>query len=203
MGDPTKFKYISEYYAFNISLVILLVSELFIYFYTYQKSRGKKANNKDRGTKWLLYLNFIACIMLSFYCVSHAAPKVIRQAVFPSFVADIGIILILVGIVIRVKSVLTLKKFFTLNVQTAKEQRLITSGLYHKVRHPAYSGSIVSLLGVSLSLRSVLSTCLVLACCIVCYHVRIKVEEKALQEQFSEEYAAYKKKTYRLFPYIF
>lgn len=203
MGDPTKFKYILEYYAFNISLVSLPISELFIYFYTYQKSRGQKADNKDRGTKWLLYLNFIACIMISFYFVSHAAPDAVRKVVFPSYVADVGIILIICGIIIRIKSVLTLKKFFTLNVQTAKEQHLITSGLYRKIRHPAYSGSIVSLLGVALSLRSVISTCLVLVCCVVCYQVRIKVEEKALQEQFPEEYAAYKKHTYKLFPYIF
>ena len=71
------------------------------------------------------------------------------------------------------------------------------------VRHPAYSGSILSLLGVALAFRNIAAVCLVLFCCLICYSARIRVEEKALQAQFGAEYEAYKRRTYKLLPYIF
>lgn len=71
------------------------------------------------------------------------------------------------------------------------------------VRHPAYSGSILSLFGAALAFRNIAAVCLVPFCSLICYSTRIRVEEKALEAQFGKEYADYKRSTYRLFPYIF
>ena len=203
MGDPTEFRYLWEYYAFHIVFVCLLLSELFIFFYTMQRGSRTQTAKGDHGTKWLLYGNFAVCLFISIYSVSRAAPALLRQLVFPPFAADIGTACIAAGIVIRISAVLTLKKAFTLHVQTAVGQQLVTSGLYHAVRHPAYSGSILSLLGVALAFRNIPAVCLVLFCCLICYSARIRVEEKALEAQFGKEYADYKRSTYRLFPHIF
>ena len=202
MGDPTKFNYIWEYDLFNFALLMLSVSEIFIFAYTYRKKDGKEIS-RDRGTKWLLYLNFIVCILISFYNVSKKAFNFIRMMKLPGFCIELGICLMLLGIVIRVSAVLTLRKAFTLNVQVTSRQRLITSGLYRKIRHPAYTGSILSLLGVALALRNLVSVGIVLVCCLVCYQIRIAVEEVALEIRFKEEYILYKHNTYKLFPYIF
>lgn len=174
MGDLTKFRYIWEYYAFHAAVVLLLLVELFIFIYTIRRN---------------------SC--------TQAAPVLLRQMMFSPFVADIGIIFILAGIVIRLCAVLTLKKAFTLHVQTSAGQHLVTSGLYHVIRHPAYSGSVLSLFGVALALRNIVAVCLVLFGCLICYGMRIRVEEKALQAQFGKEYADYKRSTYKLLPYIF
>lgn len=37
MGDPTKFHSLGEYYAFHVVFACLLLSELFIFFYTRQR----------------------------------------------------------------------------------------------------------------------------------------------------------------------
>lgn len=202
MGDPTKFNYIWEYDLFNFALLMLSVSEILIFAYTYRKKDGKEIR-RDRGTKWLLYLNFIVCILISFYNVSKKAFNFIRMVKLPGFCIELGICLMLVGIVIRVSAVLTLRKAFTLNVQVTSRQKLITSGLYRKIRHPAYTGSILSLLGIALALRNLISVGIVLVCCLVCYQIRIAVEEVALEIRFKEEYILYKHNTYKLFPYIF
>lgn len=202
MGDPTKFNYIWEYDLFNFALLMLSVSEIFIFVYTYRKKDGKEIS-RDRGTKWLLYLNFIVCILISFYNVSKKAFNFIRMMKLPGFCIELGICLMLLGIVIRVSAVLTLRKAFTLNVQITSRQRLITSSLYRKIRHPAYTGSILSLLGIALALRDLVSVGIVLVCCLVCYQIRIAVEEVALEIRFKEEYILYKHNTYKLFPYIF
>ena len=142
MGDPTKFHSLWEYYAFNVVFTCLLLSELFIFFYTRQRDSCTQTAKRDHGTKWLLYGNFAFCLLVSICSVSQTAPTLLRQMVFPPFVADIGTAFTAAGITIRLSAVLTLKKAFTLHVQTAAGQHLVRTGLYHAVRHPAYSGSV-------------------------------------------------------------
>ena len=176
MGDMTKFNSAIEYYIFNVLLMCLLISEIFIFFYTRSKqNRTEKIDTRDLGTKWLLYLNFVFCLIISFLCISQKAPFCIRELTLPAYFAKIGMLIIAVGICIRIKAVLTLKKAFTLNVQISKEQQLITNGMYKLI---------------------------VAICSFVCYQIRINVEEAVLQKYF-KEYNLYKEKTYKLFPYIY
>lgn len=202
MGDPTKFSNLNTYYAFNFGCVILILSELFIFIYTFQK-KEKKGFDTDRGTKWLLYINFLFCIFISFILVSKQVPLSIRDTIFPTGFSFVGICIIYIGIVIRVGAVLSLKRNFTLNVQTKSSQQLIKTGLYKYIRHPAYTGSILSLLGVSLALKDVYATILVFISCMICYHFRIIVEEDVLLNHFNEEYYDYKQHTKKLFPKIY
>ena len=202
MGDPTKFYYIWEYNLFNFALLMLFISEIFIFVYAHEK-KDRKVISRDRGTKWLLYLNFIVCIFISFYNVSKKAFDFIRMMKLPGFCIELGIGLMLLGIVIRVSAVLTLRKAFTLNVQVTSRQKLITLGLYQKIRHPAYTGNILSLVGVALALRNLLSVITVFCCCIICYQIRITVEETVLKNRFGDEYTSYQHNTYKLFPFIF
>lgn len=118
MGDMTKFNSAIEYYIFNVLLMCLLISEIFIFFYTRSKqNRTEKIDTRDLGTKWLLYLNFVFCLIISFLCISQKAPFCIRELTLPAYFAKIGMLITAVGICIRIKAVLTLKKAFTLNVQ--------------------------------------------------------------------------------------
>ena len=61
-----------------------------------------------------------------FYNVSKKAFTFIRMMKLPGFCIELGICLMLLGIVIRVSAVLTLRKAFTLNVQITSRQRLKT-----------------------------------------------------------------------------
>lgn len=110
MGDPTKFHSLWEYYAFNVVFTCLLLSELFIFFYTRQRDSCTQTAKRDHGTKWLLYGNFAFCLLVSICSVSQTAPTLLRQMVFPPFVADIGTAFTATGITIRLSAVLTLKK---------------------------------------------------------------------------------------------
>ncbi|WP_406542699.1 methyltransferase family protein [Clostridium ljungdahlii] len=61
---------------------------------------------------------------------------------------------------------------------------------------------MLSLLGIAFSLRNILAPIVVLVICVLCYGIRIKVEEKALREQFKKEFEDYCKRTYCLFPFV-
>lgn len=202
MGDPTKFSNLITYYIFNLGFVILILSELFIFIYTYQK-KEKKGFDTDKGTKWLLYINSFFCIFVSLILVSKQVPSDIKDTMFPPIFSFIGICIIYIGIVIRVGAVLSLKRNFTLDVQTKNSQQLIKTGLYKYIRHPAYTGSILSLLGISLAFKNIYATIFVFISCMICYHIRIRIKEKVLLNHFKEEYCNYKRHTKKLFPKIY
>jgi protein-S-isoprenylcysteine O-methyltransferase Ste14 len=181
----------------------MILAEVFIYFYTTNKNKSnEKINKTDKGSKWLLMINFYVCIYISFFMVSVSVAEKIRNLVLPNIFSYIGVVLMLIGIVIRLAAVLTLKRAFTLSVQTANTQHLITNGIYHKVRNPAYTGSICSLIGTSVGLRNVIAILVVFILSMICYMIRINIEEKALRMHFGEEFIDYKRHTYHLIPYI-
>jgi len=203
MCDPAKFSNLGLFYIFHLILLLMILAEVFIIFYTYQKNTGiERVNKADKGSKWLLIFNFYICIYVSFYMVGHNVPDSIRNLKLPAMFSYFGVVLMFAGIAIRLWAVLTLKRAFTLSVQTEKSQHLITTGIYKKVRNPAYTGSICSLLGTGIGLRSWFALIIIIVLSFICYSVRIGIEEKALINHFGEEFNDYKKYTYRLIPYI-
>lgn len=132
----------------------------------------------------------------------NSEKKTMSTFILPVYFFWIGVVLTIVGIFIRIYSVWTLRKYFTLNVQVATEQNIVKTGPYKYIRHPAYTGSIITLLGIAVSFRSPLSIIATVIIIAVVYGYRIKVEEKALEKSFGFSYEDYEKQTWRLIPHI-
>lgn len=193
----------SEYNIYSYSAGFMILSELLIWFFT---SGGFTRNRKHHSmdiTMWFVITAWCGSFLISYYFRDEDVSIEIRNRLLPHFFYHIGILFILGGTVLRDLSVLTLRRAFTLNVQTTENQHLIQTGLYRFVRNPAYTGSILSLLGISFALRSIYSPVIVLLLCLLCYSVRIKKEESELSIRFGEEFQKYKKRTWRLIPYIY
>lgn len=77
---------------------------------------------------------------------------------------------------------------------------LVRHGLYRYVRHPVYTGEIVTTAGIALPLQS-LWALVVFAIFVLLQYVRTRYEEAALTRHFPE-YALYRKNTGRFFPGI-
>ena len=77
------------------------------------------------------------------------------------------------------------------------EEQRIDSGIYHWIRHPAYFGGILAVVGIVLSLRSLIAVLLVLIISIFAYGVRISYEEKLLIKEFGEKYLQYRERSFR------
>lgn len=77
-------------------------------------------------------------------------------------------------------------------------QTIVQNGPYRWVRHPAYTGSILTLIGFALGL-TLIASLVILVICFVGFLYRIQVEEKALVEVFGKEYQEYMQRTWRLF----
>ena len=204
MGDSSKFASITEYNVFMYALGLLFVSEFVIWLLASRGSRDHSKKRSDNGTFWLLILGWVSSMTAGAFFRSQGVPQFMRNWLLPHVTCYIGILCIVAGVVIRCTAVLTLKRAFTLSVQISDDQHLIQTGLYRIVRNPAYTGSIISLLGVSLSYVHVLGIISVFVICLICYGIRIHIEEKAMFTQFQQEFEEYCKHTkYRLIPGIY
>jgi protein-S-isoprenylcysteine O-methyltransferase Ste14 len=81
------------------------------------------------------------------------------------------------------------------------EPELVTSGPYHLVRHPIYSGILVAGVGTAVALSWMWLTAVALAGIYFVYSAI--VEERYLTEQFPDTYRTYKRSTKMLVPFVF
>jgi protein-S-isoprenylcysteine O-methyltransferase Ste14 len=80
------------------------------------------------------------------------------------------------------------------------EPELVTSGPYHFVRHPIYSGILLAAAGTAVALSWTWLIAVALAGIYFVYSA--SVEERYLTEQFPDAYPLYKRSTKRLVPFL-
>jgi len=111
---------------------------------------------------------------------------------------SIGILLFVLGFILIIFA------FFKIGVIPAvrKKSNLITTGVYRVVRHPIYSGTLISVLGWTILLKSIISI-VYFPFLFLWYFLGTFVEERILIEQYGDQYLDYKKKvTKRFIPFI-
>jgi protein-S-isoprenylcysteine O-methyltransferase Ste14 len=118
-------------------------------------------------------------------------------------IAVLGLALLLVGIIIRSTAIYTLGKYFTGTVLIKNDHRLIRSGLYKHLRHPAYTGALLAHLGLGLSFSNWISLALSVVPFSIAAWYRMHIEERALTEAFGEAYITYSRSTTRLIPKLY
>jgi protein-S-isoprenylcysteine O-methyltransferase Ste14 len=115
----------------------------------------------------------------------------------------LGLAMMVMGMGFRLWAVATLRSFFSYTVQIKTGHRVIQSGPYRFVRHPAYAGTLLTLVGVGFALQSWGAVLLIAFVFTLVFGYRIRVEEQALAGSLGEEYLSYARKVKRLIPFIF
>ena len=128
--------------------------------------------------------------------VPGAAVTLARPEIFA-----LGLIVALAGIAFRWYAIARLGRFFTTRVMVASDQTVVDTGPYRLVRHPSYTGALLTVFGVLLSNTNWLTlACFLLA--IPGFAYRMWVEEKALANGLGQPYRDYMRRTKRLIPYV-
>jgi protein-S-isoprenylcysteine O-methyltransferase Ste14 len=130
-------------------------------------------------------------------------PSAIGYSPGKNLVFCAGICLMIAGTAFRWYSARLLGQYFTFDVATQRGQALIETGPYKYVRHPSYSGALVSLFGFGLALGNWASLIAAVSCLGGAYAYRIPVEEAALSAALGESYRRYMRRTWRLVPFLF
>jgi len=91
---------------------------------------------------------------------------------------------------------------FNIQPEVKKEALLITKGPYKVLRNPMYSGLILFFGATVIETLDIINISVFVILIIVLLS-KIRLEEKYLSQKFGSSYNEYKKKSYRLFPFIF
>lgn len=182
---------------FYITYFIWILSEILLNRLMRSGKTDKKAT--DNHTELLLWITIITAITLATYVSLTTIHPIFSRNGFET----IGVVIILIGIVIRFIAIKQLGRFFTVDVTIRENHQLLQSGLYTYIRHPSYTGALLSFLGFGISLNNWLSLLLVFTPVLLMFIKRMNVEEHVLTQQFGQQYLTYISKTKRIIPMVY
>ncbi|MGF6667693.1 methyltransferase family protein [Pseudomonas fluorescens] len=113
-----------------------------------------------------------------------------------------GALLFIIGGALRLWPVFVLGRRFSGLVAIQPGHRLVTDGIYQRLRNPSYLGLVINAVGWALAFRSLVGL-LLAALTLIPLIARIHSEEALLRGQFGAEYDAYCARSWRLLPGVY
>jgi len=138
---------------------------------------------------WLFGSTFPGCL---WYPLAVLTGEDLFTSVFLGFILPASNLIILMGILLII--------FGWRKIYRAKG-KLVTTGIYGRVRHPQYLGFLLLTLGMNI-LWVTISTLLLWPVLAILYYRLAKKEDKQLEERFGEEYRKYELNVPMLIPRI-
>src|SRR5437763_11578167 len=133
----------------SVSLLLglfYLISELLLTV-TY-RSRSRTGTKQDRSTLRVVWLVIVVSVAGVYVAKQWQAAALPHQR---SFVFT-GVVLFIAGLLLRWWAIITLGRFFTVDVTIEKDHELVERGPFRMVRHPSYTGVLLAFVGLALSL---------------------------------------------------
>ena len=158
------------------------------------------------GSRWLWWreiavrLGFFALVVLALQVGALPGVSLYTLDQGPA-VSWLGLILCASGIVLAILARAHLDHSRQTTGLDGESSELLTTGPYALVRHPLYGGLLLAMLGSAIA-QSLLWL-LPLVVYGPLFFLSARREENVLLEQFSEGYAAYRRRTKMLLPFLF
>ena len=115
----------------------------------------------------------------------------------------VGTTVIAAGVILRRSAARSLGSSFAVRLGTRGDQRLVDSGPYRWIRHPNYAGLLLVAIGTALGLASPSALATTIGLWLPIVVVRIRREERMLDERFGRAYGNYQERTWRLLPGLY
>jgi protein-S-isoprenylcysteine O-methyltransferase Ste14 len=182
---------------FDTAYFVWIASELFgAVLVPRLRRRGATQTRRDRGSGPLIILTVFVSIILAL-SFGYAGIGVI-----PDWAFYLGVFLMFLGIIVRQWAIAVLGRFFSLTVRVAEDHRVVDKGPYRLVRHPSYTGVLITFIGLALAVQSWGALLVLLGVFSLSFGYRMRVEERTLQSELGEDYARYMRRTKRLIPFL-
>jgi protein-S-isoprenylcysteine O-methyltransferase Ste14 len=165
-----------------------------------RRGRSKTGEKQDQSTLLVIWIVIMISIGAGVFIAGNW-----RAGALPygREIAAAGVVLFAVGLIFRWWAIVTLGRFFTVDVTIEKDHELVERGPFRLVRHPSYSGVLLAFVGWALTLRNWGAILVVLVPIFIAFVRRMNVEEEALSRALGERYREYMKRTKRLVPFIY
>jgi len=182
---------------FIITWSVWFISEIVLNRLLRAGTKDKK--DKDKGSLGIIWITIGIAIPLGIVSSIFFNIPISHLRITPY----VGLFIIIAGMILRFISIWSLGKFFTVDVTIRDNHKIKQDGLYRIIRHPSYTGMLLSFIGLGISINNWISLLTISILVTTAMLYRIKIEERALKEQFGLEYSDYMKRTYRLIPWIY
>jgi len=139
----------------------------------------------------------LGAVALAYYQPASMGEENLRTVFY------VGIVITLSGTFLRMHCWKMLGEFFTHTVTIASNHQVINIGAYRFLRHPAYLGGWLNLIGLGLIMGNFASLALISIGGFFLFHYRITVEEQALQSALGEQYTRFMQTRKRLIPFVY
>jgi len=182
---------------FDFAIFVLIASEIFGAALVPQlRRRSATRVKRDRGSRVLITFAILVSMLIAFY-FGYA-----NVGGLPDWIFYVGIFLMFLGVLVRQYAIAILGRFFSLSVEIAEDQKVVDKGPYRLVRHPSYTGVLITSIGLGLAVQSLGALLVLLLFFGISFGYRMYVEERTLLSALGQDYASYMKKTKRLVPFI-
>ena len=165
------------------------------------KAARKDAAVQDRGSMVLLVGLLWFGVALNFALAGLFPAAALSWQHTTLF--GIGISFMLLGVALRWYAIRILGSYFTRDVAVSADQKVVQGGPYRYIRHPAYSGTFLTMLGVGLALTNWAGLVALLLCVLAGHLYRVSIEEEALLQAIGQPYVEYMQRTKRFIPWVF
>jgi protein-S-isoprenylcysteine O-methyltransferase Ste14 len=111
-----------------------------------------------------------------------------------------GIACLAVGLWFFYRSHADLGTNWSITLEVREQHRLITDGIYRRIRHPMYMALLLHSVGQALVIPNWVAGPSYLITMGILFAFRFRAEERMMLDQFGDQYAAYMARTKRLVP---
>ena len=113
-----------------------------------------------------------------------------------------GVVCFVIGLWLFYRSHADLGTNWSITLEEREQHRLITQGVYRRIRHPMSSALLLYSLGHAFVIPNWVAGPSNLVAFAVLFALRVRPEERMMMNEFGTEYAAYSARTKRLVPGI-
>jgi protein-S-isoprenylcysteine O-methyltransferase len=156
--------------------------------------------SQDRSTKWVIAVGTRVALVAALL-IALRVPA-LRAGANDWWTLGLGVAIVLAGVALRAWAIVTLGRYFRREVTIEPGQELVRRGPYRWLRHPSYTGILLSFFGLGLAFGSWASAAVALLVMGAGILPRIRVEEHALAGAFGTAYTEYAAATWRLLPHV-
>jgi protein-S-isoprenylcysteine O-methyltransferase len=159
---------------------------------------GTNEIRKHRRAFWVVLPALIAWFVYLPYADRHQIATSNSSAL-----RWLGLALFGIAFWLRIESIRAQGPQFSCAVAIQEQHRLTTSGPYRWMRHPAYTGVIGIVAGLSLVFANPVAALIMTGLVWIWMETRIRDEERLLLEKFGLEFSHYARHTRKLIPFVY
>ena len=176
--------------------VVILAGWVAFWIYWLAASIGVKAGQ----TRWTRFAGIRVGIILVVLLLLRARAVKEQTVTNNPWLQGIGLALFFLGLALAIWARVYLGRNWGMPMSQKVDPELVTTGPYHSIRHPIYSGIVLAMIGTTIAVSLYWLVAVILVGAYFLYSAI--VEERSMARLFPDSYPEYKRSTKMLIPFI-